>query len=190
MLVITIGREMREMRQRQPSRGHHAHGVDWIDILGGRGVVRGGGRTLASEPSSRAADDPHWPCDAGARAVSSTTRRTTATPPRRQNQPGKGFTSPEKLFYPSRRHGSISRPDPSRHRSRRGAVEVRTRDGRVRRVDLGDLENAEDVRAAFEAGHMRLAALPEGDPVAATVALSAANQPTPGVYPTLTPSPR
>jgi hypothetical protein len=20
------------MRQRQPSRGHHAHGVDWIDI--------------------------------------------------------------------------------------------------------------------------------------------------------------
>ncbi len=39
----------------------------------------------------------------------------------------------------------------------------------------------DDVRAAFEAGQRRLAALPEGDPVTAAGASSAANQPTPGV---------
>jgi hypothetical protein len=87
MLVITIGREMRELHRRQPSRGHHAHGVDWIDIWAA-GV-------LFAEAAERWHLNHHL-----ARPTILTGLvtlglacfindcRATATPPRRQNQPG------------------------------------------------------------------------------------------------------
>ena len=180
MLVITIGREVREMRQRQPSRGHHAQGVDWIDIWAA-GV-------LFAEAAERWHLNHHL-----ARPTILTGLVTLGLglfhqrlAARRQRRRAVRI-NPEGIYIGGKpfRTFSASWPDLASisitSSITSGAVEVRTRDGRMRRVDLGDLENAEDVRAAFEAGQRRLASLPEGDPVAATAASSAANQPAPGV---------
>lgn len=154
MLVITIGREMRELHRRQPSRGHHAHGVDWIDIWAA-GV-------LFAEAAERWHVKHHL-----ARPMILTGLVTLGLglfhqrlAARRQHRRAVRI-NPDGIYIGGKpfRTFSASWPDLAAISITSTAVEVRTRRGRVRRVDLGDLENADDVRAAFEAGHRRLAAL-------------------------------
>ena len=188
MLVITIGREMREMRQRREpiADGRHAHGVDWIDIWAA-GV-------LFAEAAERWHLNHHL-----ARPTILTGLVTLALglfhhrlAARRQRRRAVRI-NPEGIYIGGKpfRTFSASWPDLASisitSSITSGAVEVRTRDGRVRRVDLGDLGNAEDVRAAFEAGHRRLAALPEGIPWRHPSPCPRRISPRPGSDPSLTP---
>jgi hypothetical protein len=176
MLVITIGREMRVLRQRQPSRDHHAHGVDWIDIWAA-GV-------LFAEAAERWHLKHHLARPTILMALVSLGlglfhQQIAAVRQRRRAV----RISREGIYIGGKPFRTFSAPwsDLASISVTSTAAEVRTRGGRTRRVDLGDLENADDVRAAFEAGQRRLAALPERDPVAAAGASPAANQPTAGV---------
>lgn len=151
-LIVAIVQGLRATRG--PARHHHRHGIEWIDIwaagmLFAEAAERGHVRHHISRPTILTA--------LITLALGLFHSRIAAVGQRRRavrvtsdgmfvgGKPFRPFSAPWQDI------ASISVTD--------RVAEVRTRGGRVRRVDLADLRNAEEVRAAFAEGSRRLSAL-------------------------------
>ena len=162
MLIVTFARGVRATRRTGP-REHSHSGVDWIDIWAA-GV-------LFAEAAERWHLTHHLSRPTiltamitlglglfhGRIAASSQRRRAVRI-------------TAEGIYVGARPFRGLNArwADVASISAAGQVAEVRTRGGRVRRVDLTDLRNAEEVRAAFAEGSRRLAALraPESMPVA------------------------
>lgn len=159
MLIATLARSLAATRRHRPGEPRHAHRVDWIDIWAA-GV-------LFAEAAER------WHLTHHISRPTILTALVTL---------GLGLFHQRLATFRQRRRilritsdGIFVSGKPFRGLSAAWrdmasititghVAEVRTRGGRVRRVDLNDLENADDVRAAFAEGGRRLAALNASQP--------------------------
>ena len=163
MLIFTFARGVRATRQSGP-RGHaHSHGIDWIDIWAA-GV-------LFAEVAERWHLTHHLSRPTILTAIITLALglfhgRIAGSIQRRRAV----RITAEGIYVGARPFRGLNArwADVASISAAGQVAEVRTRGGRVRRVDLTDLRNAEEVRAAFAEGSRRLAALraPESMPVA------------------------
>lgn len=164
MLVVTVARGLRIMRHPPAQGGQHspaAHTVDWIDIWAA-GV-------LFAEAAERWHSKHHIARPTiltgvltlglglfhGRIAAAGWRRRAIRLTDAGIYIGGKPF---RKFRAPWREVASISIADRT--------AEVRSRGGKVRQLDFGDLENASEVRAVLEVARSRMAPSPTLDPVA------------------------
>jgi hypothetical protein len=154
MLIFTFARGVRATRRSEPREHDHSHGVDWIDIWAA-GV-------LFAEAAERWHLKHHLSRPTILTAIITLAlglfhSRIAATIQRRRAV----RITAEGIYVGARpfrglnaRWADVASISIAGH-----VAEVRTRDGRVRRVDLTDLRNADEVRSAFAEGRRRLAAL-------------------------------
>lgn len=154
VLVATIGRSIREARKGGKREPQHAHGIDWVDIWAAA--------VLFAEAAERWHLRHHI-----ARPLILTAfltlglglfhGRMTAFRRRRRSL----RISTEGLYVSGRPFSTFTAPwrDIAAIVIAGRSAEIRTRTGRVRRLDLADLENADDVRVALEEAQARLAAV-------------------------------
>ena len=153
MLAAFIVKTLRAMRQ-PGTHSHDAHGVDWIDIwsagiLFAEAAERWHVRHHIARPTILTALVTlafglfHGRLLAFARQKRGL--RITEAGLSVSGRPFRRFRA---------RWGRAWRPP---HRHREQSVEIRTRAGRLRRIDLADLRNAGSVRAALQDANQRLA---------------------------------
>jgi hypothetical protein len=159
MLMVTIVRSLRATRG--PAHHHHEHGIEWIDIwaagvLFAEAAERWHVKHHISRPMiltallTLALGLFHGRIAAVGRRRRAI--RITADGMYVGGKPFRAFTAPWRDIASISVTGQVA--------------EVRTRGGRVRRLNLADLRNAEDVRAALAEGRKRLSALePEASPL-------------------------
>ena len=161
MLLFTLARGFRELR-RGSAVHRAAHGVDWIDIwAAGVLFVEAAERWHLTHHLSR----PTILTGIITLALGLFHDRISARIQRRRavRITAEGIYVGAKPF-----RGLKARwPDIASISITGQVAEVRTRTGRVRRVNLADLRNAEEVRAAFAEGRERLAALNVRDAIPA-----------------------
>lgn len=154
LLVATIARSIRDARRKLTRRPQHAHGIDWVDIWAAA--------VLFVEAAERWHLHHHI-----ARPLILTALltlgmglshgRITAFRHRRRSL----RISTEGLYVSGRPFSTFTAPwrDIAAIVIAERSAEIRTRTGRVRRLDLADLENAGDVRKALGEAQARLAAI-------------------------------
>jgi len=161
MLGVSVVRSLREMRRDRSAPHGHSHGVDWIDIwAAGVLFAEAAERWHVSHHIARptiltglvtlALGVFHDQIAAIHRR-----RRVLRITPHGIHIGDKPFRALSRSWHDI---ASISVSDQ--------VVEVRTRGGRVRRVDLADLRNGDEVRTAFAEGSRLLAASRARDPMA------------------------
>lgn len=162
MLLFTLARGFRELGQRGPTAHRAANGVDWIDVwAAGVLFAEAAERWHLTHHLSR----PTILTGVITLALGVFHDRISAKIRRRRavKITAEGIYVGAKPF-----RGLKARwPDIASISIAGQVAEVRTRTGRVRRVDLADLRNAEEVRAAFVEGRERLAALSARDAIPA-----------------------
>ena len=155
MLMFTLARGFRELGRRRGPAAHRAsHGVDWIDIwAAGVLFAEAAERWHLTHHLSR----PTILTGIITLALGVFHDRIRARIQRRRavRITAEGIYVGAKPF----RGLNAQWPDIASISITGHVAEVRTRTGRVRRVDLADLRNPEEVRAAFTEGRKRLAAL-------------------------------
>lgn len=158
MLIFTLARGVRELGRRGPAVHRASHGVDWIDIwAAGVLFAEAAERWHLTHHLSR----PTILTGIITLALGLFHDRIRARIQRRRavRITAEGIYVGAKPF-----RGLNARwPDIASISITGHVAEVRTRTGRVRRVDLADLRNPEEVRAAFAEGRKRLAALTPRD---------------------------
>ncbi len=163
MLIVTFARGVRASRRSAPREHGHSHGVDWIDIWAA-GV-------LFAEVAERWHLTHHLSRPTILTAIITLALglfhgRIAASIQRRRSVriTADGISVRARPFRGlNARWADVASISIAGH-----VAEVRTRGGRVRQVDLTDLRNADDVRAAFAEGIRRLAALRAHESLPAT----------------------
>jgi hypothetical protein len=163
MLIVTFARGARSARQRGPRAHGPSHGVDWIDIWAAA--------VLFAEVAERWHLTRHLSRPTILTAIITLALglfhgRIAASLQRRRAV----RITADGIYVRARPfRGLTARWADVASISIAGQVaEVRTRGGRARRVDLTDLRNADEVRAAFVEGSRRLAALRAHESLPAT----------------------
>ena len=151
ILVAMIVRSVREARRHGTVGLHHAQGIDWIDIWAAA--------VLFAEAAERWHLKHHVPRPTLVTALLTLGMglfhdRITGFGRRRR---GLRLTD-EGIYVGGRPFAGFTAkwPDVAAITVTERAAEIRTRTGRVRRIDLADLQNAEAVRSALEAARLRL----------------------------------
>jgi hypothetical protein len=159
LLVVTIARGVRAARKtdargKETHRPHHLHRIDWIDIWAAA--------VLFAEAAERWHLRHHIARPTILTALLTlglglSHGRITAFRRRRRSL----RISAEGIYVGGRPFSAFSAPwrDIAAIVVDRRAGEIRTRSGRVRRLDLADLENADAVRAALEDAQAHIAAI-------------------------------
>jgi hypothetical protein len=157
MLGLTIVRSLRVL-QRDKS-GEHSHGVDWIDIwAAGVLFAEAAERWHLKHHISR----PTILTGLVTLALGLFHQQLTTFRQRRRTV----RITADGIFVGGKPFRALSAGwrDAASITETGQVAEVRTRGGRVRRVDLADLKNAEEVRVAFAEGRKRLAVLNAPEP--------------------------
>jgi hypothetical protein len=158
LLVATIARSIRGARKSGQRGLQHPHGIDWVDIWAAA--------VLFVEAAERWHLRHHMPRPLILTAFITLGLglfhgRIAAFRRRRRSL----RISTEGLYVSGRPFSTFTAPwrDIAAIVIAGRSAEIRTRTGRVRRLDLADLENADDVRRALEEAQARLAAIGEGE---------------------------
>jgi hypothetical protein len=163
MLIFTFARGVRAARGSEPREHGHPHGVDWIDIwaagvLFAEAAERWHLTHHVSRPTILTAIVTLGLGLFHGRIAASIQQR------RAVRMTAEGIYVGARPFRGLHaRWADVASISIAGH-----VAEVRTRRGRVRRLDLTDLRNADEVRAAFVEGSKRLAALRALEPKPAT----------------------
>ncbi len=153
VLVAMIVRSVREARRHGTHGLHHAQGVDWVDIWAAA--------VLFAEAAERWHLKHHVPRPTLVTALVTLGMglfhgRITGFGRRRR---GLRLTD-DGIYVGGRPFAGFSAkwPDVTAIAITERTAEIRTRTGRVRRIDLADLQNADAVCSALEAARLRLTA--------------------------------
>ena len=153
VLVATIGRSVREARKGGKGQ-HHAHGIDWIDIWAAAVLfVEAAERWHLKHHIAR----PTILTALITLGLGLSHGRMMAFKRRRRSL----RISAEGIYVGGRPFNTFTArwPDIAAIVVTERSAEIRTRNGRVRRLDLADLENADAVRAAIVDAQAHLAAI-------------------------------
>jgi len=158
LLVATIARSIRGARKNGQRGLPHAHGIDWVDIWAAA--------VLFVEAAERWHLRHHMPRPLILTAFVTLGLglfhgRITAFRRRRRSL----RISAEGIYVSGRPFNTFTArwPDIAAIVVTERSAEIRTRHGRVRRLDLADLENADAIRAAFEDARAHIAAIDVGE---------------------------
>jgi hypothetical protein len=154
VLVATIGRSIREARKAGKREPQHTHGIDWVDIWAAAVLfVEAAERWHLRHHIAR----PLILTAFVTLVLGLSHGRIAAFRRRRRSL----RISAEGLYVSGRPFSTFKAPwrDIATIAIAERSAEIRTRTGRVRRLDLADLENADDVRMALEEAQARLAAI-------------------------------